>query len=89
MMIASIECTAWREALLTVTDTKAFRVAITGASELVTSSQGASIKVHFSFADALSRLAEIDVLVSIHTIFKRYSALLSKKEDHIGPWRTS
>lgn len=44
-------------------DTKAFRVIFAGAAEHITTAQGASIRPHMSFEEAMKRLAEIDVLV--------------------------
>ncbi|KAM0723618.1 hypothetical protein Q7P37_000606 [Cladosporium fusiforme] len=47
------------------TETKAFRTILAGEDELVTSAQGATVKAHFSYADAMSRLSEIDILVIV------------------------
>jgi len=44
-------------------DSKAFRVIFAGASEHTVTAQGASIRAHISFDDAMKRLSEIDVLV--------------------------
>lgn len=53
---------------LTITshpETKAFRTILAGGDELVTSAQGATVKAHFSYSEAMTRLNEIDVLVII------------------------
>jgi len=44
-------------------DSKAFRVLFAGNTEHVVTAQGASFRAHIDFAEAMKRLAEIDVLV--------------------------
>nr|OQO29716.1 hypothetical protein B0A51_03475 [Rachicladosporium sp. CCFEE 5018] len=46
-------------------ESKAFRVALTGPADTVTSNQGITVKTHFSYTDALARLPEIDLLVIV------------------------
>nr|POE72785.1 protein dj-1 like [Quercus suber] len=44
-------------------DSKAFRILLAGAEQQVTTDQGAVLNTNMSYADALNRIAEIDVLV--------------------------
>lgn len=46
-------------------ETKAFRTILAGDDEYVTSAQGATVKTHFSYTDAMTRLNEIDILVIV------------------------
>jgi putative intracellular protease/amidase len=46
-------------------ETKAFRTILAGGDEYVTSAQGATVKTHMSYADAMKRLNEIDILVIV------------------------
>jgi len=45
------------------TGTKAFNVAFAGATEHITTAQGATFRPHMNFGEAMKRLSEIDVLV--------------------------
>jgi len=44
-------------------ETKAFSVAFVGATEHITTAQGATFRPHMNFGEAMKRLSEIDVLV--------------------------
>lgn len=64
-MAGPLEVFSWAQHDRRNPETKAFRTILAGDEEYVTSAQGATVKAHFSYADALSRLSEIDVLVIV------------------------
>jgi hypothetical protein len=51
------------DSILSPTESKAFRTIFAGPQEHVTTAQGASLRAHITYDEAMKRLSEIDVLV--------------------------
>jgi len=64
-MAGPLEVFNWAQHDKRDAETKAFRTILAGDDEYVTSAQGATVKTHFSYADAMARLNEIDILVIV------------------------
>ncbi|KAL1589613.1 hypothetical protein WHR41_01507 [Cladosporium halotolerans] len=64
-MAGALEVFSWAQHDRRNPETKAFRTILAGEEGLVTSAQGATVKAHFSYADAHSRLSEIDILIIV------------------------
>ncbi|KAK5164520.1 uncharacterized protein LTR77_009726 [Saxophila tyrrhenica] len=62
-VVGPLEVFSWAMHQPKKPETKAFRVIFAAEGEEVTSAQGATFNAHMSFAEAMKRLAEIDVLV--------------------------
>jgi len=62
-VVGPLEVFSWAQHDKKNPETKAFRVLFAAENELTVSAQGAAFRAHMTFADAMKRLPEIDVLV--------------------------